>query len=113
MLALNYMKLAEESKYHAGMVGAYMARAAGSGASSDRLKQQLNIAATGKVDTAWQKYLDGLNSVKRGKVTEADRLAFFRKNLPIQIAMMQGEIPDEDSGPELFEKPGGPILKRP
>jgi hypothetical protein len=27
MLALNYLKLAEESKYHAGMVGAYMARA--------------------------------------------------------------------------------------
>jgi len=40
MLALNYLKLAEESTYHAGMVGAYMARA-----SADKPWGRTNITA--------------------------------------------------------------------
>jgi hypothetical protein len=111
MLALNYLKLAEESKYHAGMVGAYMARASGGG-GSDKLKQQLNIAATKLTNEQWKNHVKTLG-IRGSKLTAADEADYFKKHFPSNLSMMSGQVPEIDDGPELFEKPGGPILTRP
>ena len=111
MLALNYMKLAEESKYHAGMVGAYMARAAGGG-GSDKLKQQLNIAATKLTNEQWKAHVKTLG-FRGTKLTAADEADYFKKHFPSNLSMMGGQVPDVDDDSDVFEKPGGPILKRP
>jgi hypothetical protein len=111
MLALNYLKLAEESKYHAGMVGAYMARASGGG-GSDKLKQQLNIAATKLTNEQWKNFVK-TQGIRGTKLTAADEADYFKKHFPSNLSMMGGQVPEVDDGPELFEKPGGPILTRP
>ena len=111
MLALNYLKLAEESKYHAGMVGAYMARA-GSSNASDKLTQQLNIAAAKLTQSDWEKHEKTLGLSAR-KITPEQKQAFLERSYYSNLAMLQGNPPPAAAEPELFEKPGGPVLRRP
>jgi hypothetical protein len=110
MLALNYLKLAEESKYNAGRIGAAMARASGSG-SSDKLMQQLNIAATNLTNKQWETFVKA-QGFRGSKLTAADQAAFFKKNFPSNLSMMSGEIPEVDDDSDVFEKPGGPLRTR-
>jgi hypothetical protein len=110
MLALNYLKLAEESKHHAGMVGAYMARASGGG-GSDKLKQQLDIAATTLTNKQWDAFVKA-QGFRGSKLTAADRDAFFKKNFPSNLSMMGGQGLEVDDDSDVFEKPGGPLRTR-
>jgi hypothetical protein len=113
MLALNYLKLAEESKYHAGMVGAYMARATAGGSANTFGPKQYQAAmvnAQKEVDAKIGK-MNPLD--KRAAEKNRDQLieAAFTRNLE---AYKTGAIPaTQDPSLELFEKPGGPILTRP
>jgi hypothetical protein len=110
MLALNYLKLAEESKYHAGMVGAYMARAT-AGGGSDKLKQQLNIAATKLTNEQWKNFVK-TQGIRGSKLTAADEADYFKKHFPSNLSMMGGQVPDVDDDSDVFEKPGGPLRTR-
>ncbi len=113
MLALNYLKLAEESKYHAGIVGAAMARAtAGGGANTFGPKQYQ--AAMSNAQKEVDAKIGKMNPLdKRAAEKNRDQLieAAFTRNLE---AYKTGAIPaTQDPSLELFEKPGGPILTRP
>jgi hypothetical protein len=110
MLALNYLKLAEESKYHAGMVGAYMARASGGG-GSDKLKQQLNIAATKLTNEQWKNFVK-TQGIRGSKLTAADEADYFKKHFPSNLSMMGGQVPEVDDDSDVFERPGGPLRTR-
>ena len=110
MLALNYLKLAEESKYHAGMVGAYMARAAG-GAGSDKLEQQLNIAAARLTQADWEKHEKALGHSAR-KITPEQKQAFMQESYARNRAMMLGNGPPAAAGPKVYDNPGEDSLFR-
>jgi hypothetical protein len=88
-----------------------MARASGGG-GSDKLKQQLNIAATKLTNEQWKNHVKTLG-IRGSKLTAADEADYFKKHFPSNLSMMSGQVPEIDDGPELFEKPGGPILTRP
>ena len=108
MLALNYMKLAEESKYHEDYVKALMARASG----ADKLTQQLNIAAARLTQSDWEKHEKTLGFSAK-KITPEQKQAFMQESYFRNLTMLQGNPPPAAAEPELFEKPGGPILTRP
>jgi len=111
MLALNYLKLAEESKYHAGMVGAYMARAGNAAAFGPKQYQAAMTNAQKEVDNRIGK----MGPLDKRKLTPETRQQMiedaFTRNLE---AYRTGSIPaTQDPSLELFDNPGGPILKRP
>jgi hypothetical protein len=105
MLALNYLKLAEESKYHAGMVGAYMARAT-AGGGSDKLEQQLNIAAARLTQSDWEKHEKTLGTYGAKKVTPEQKQAFMQESYARNRAMMLGNTPPAAAGPKVYDNPG-------
>ena len=113
MLALNYLKLAEESQKNAGLIGAAMARASAAGGANTFGPKQYQAAmnnAQKEVDAkiAKMSILD-----RRAAEKNRDQLieAAFTRNLE---AYRTGSIPaTQDPSLELFENPGGPILTRP
>jgi hypothetical protein len=114
MLALNYLKLAEESKYHAGMVGAYMARASAAGGANALGPKQYQ-AAMKNATTAVDAKIAKLGPLEKRKMTDEIRNQMVEAEFTRNISAYQtGTIPaTQDPSLELFEKPGGPILTRP
>jgi hypothetical protein len=100
MLALNYLKLAEESKYHAGMVGAYMARASGGGGSD-----KINIAAARLTQSDWEKHEKTLG-LRANKITPEQKQTFMQESYFRNLAMLQGNPPPAAAGPKTYDNPG-------
>jgi hypothetical protein len=111
LLSLNYLKLADQIEFHAGTIGVGMARASGGG-GSDKLKQQLNIAATKLTNEQWKNFVK-TQGIRGSKLTAADEADYFKKHFPSNLSMMSGQVPDVDDDSDVFERPGGPILARP
>ncbi len=110
-LAFKYADLAEKAQYHAGVIGVGMARAGGSG-GSEKLAQQLNIAATNMTNKQWEAYVRA-QGVRGSRLTEADAAAFFKRNFPSNLSMMQGSMPTMSDPRVVSEIPkGGNILSR-
>ena len=112
MLALNYLKLAEESQKNAGMIGAYMMRASGgANALGPKQYQAAMKNATTAIDARIAKITNPMEKREATKNREQLIETEFTKNLQ---AYQTGTIPaTQDPSLELFEKPGGPILTRP
>jgi hypothetical protein len=111
MLALNYLKLADQIEFHAGTIGVGMARAGNATAFGPKQYQAAMKNATTAIDARIAKITNPME--KREATKNRDQLieAEFTRNLE---AYRTGSIPaTQDPSLELFDNPGGPILKRP
>jgi hypothetical protein len=108
MLALNYLKLADQIEFHAGTIGVGMARASG---GSGKLEQQLNIAAAKLTQADWEKHEKALG-FRANKITPEQKQAFLERSYYTNLAMLQGNPPPAAAGPEVYDNPGKDSLFR-
>jgi len=106
MLALNYLKLAEESKYHAGIVGAAMARAtAGGSKGSDAISSRESIAAYSKAQGMLTEALKDPRQKRALSTPEAQR-EYLEKSFQTAIDLIRKNGLTGPTGPKTYDNPG-------
>jgi hypothetical protein len=110
-LAFKYADLAEKAQYHAGMVGAYMARASGAGGNFTEKQQQ---AAMDKAQREVDGYISKLGPLEKRRMTPEIRdqmiNSALNRNLQVYRTGVMTPMPDPRVVSELPK--GGNVLSR-
>lgn len=107
-LAFKYADLAEKAQYHAGVIGVGMARAG----SSEKLDQQLRIAAARLTQSDWEKHEKALG-IRANKITPEQKNRFMQESYLRNLGMLQGQFPTMQDSRVVSELPkGADVLSR-
>lgn len=100
-LAFKYADLAEKAQYHAGMIGAYMARAGG---GAEKMTQKQYESAARAANDAWKAREKTLGPRAR-LVPPEEREAFINAEFQKYLQRIQSGQPTAPSGIPLYSEP--------